>query len=92
MFRKGEFADLILIVVLIMIIFSVLPMYIVYLIYPEHWILFPILVFIFHMMIVVPYIVRVSSESTNFIGKYVGVWYGICQIIVLLYIRYKEIK
>jgi len=91
MFRKGEFADLILIVILIIVIFSVLPMYIIYLLYPEHWILFPLLVFILHLTIIVPYIVKWSSESTTFIGKYVGVWYGICQIIVLLYIRYKEI-
>lgn len=89
MSRKGEFADLILIVILIVIFFSILPMYTIYLLYPNHWFLLPALVLVLHVTLIVPYIVKISSESENFIGKYVGVWYAICQIIVLLYVKYR---
>lgn len=92
MFRQGEFSDLVLVVTLVIIFFSILPMYTAYLAFPKHWFLLPVLVLILHVTVIVPYIVKTSSESENFIGKYVGIWYVIFQIILLLYIRNKVKK
>lgn len=92
MFRQGEFADLVLIVLLIMTFFSVLPMYTVYVAFPKYRFILPVLVLILHMSVIVPYIVKTSSESENFIGKYIGIWYVIFQIILLIYVRHKVKK